>query len=434
MKLLFYHANLRFFLISIFAIQTLSLSGFSESAEINKNYKLVKIGCLYPLVGPGRLYGRDSIEAIKIAEEDIKRFWPSSNFKFEVIVGDTRSKTLRAVQIARNFINIENVDFLCGVVSSKIALSVTEIAKKNNVFFIGTDHASPRLVDEALHPYYFRLSNDARQSMQAGAKYISRYYNKKNDLKIAFIGPDYNYGYQAWSDLRAFLNKEGVDFEIVGEFFPKLFETDYNIYINALIDSKPDIVINGQWGQDFSAFIRQARRYNLFNKMTLMNFDAGGNYETLSDLGKDMPLGLVLSARHHVNWPKTKNNFSFVQKFREQVGRYPSYAAQGAYSGIIAIANVVNSSGGLSDKEKLRENFKNLVISLPEDPDGFASKMDPKSHQILQAQAIGITKNNTKYPPAKVMLGDWFVHYPSAQWPSAVISSEVGKTNKNDPL
>lgn len=73
------------------------------------------------------------------------------------------------------------------------------------------------------------------------------------------------------------------------------------------------------------------------------------------------------------------------------------------------------------------------MISLPEDPDGFSSRMDPNSHQILQAQAIGITKKNSKYPPAKVMLGDWFVHYPSAQWPSTITPSEISNTKKNDP-
>jgi branched-chain amino acid transport system substrate-binding protein len=287
-------------------------------------------------------------------------------------------------------------------------------------------------VDEALHPNYFRLNNDSRQSMQAGAKYIAKYHQMKNKLKIAYVGPDYDYGYQVWSDLRIFLNKEDIDFEVVGEFYPKLFEKDINVYINALIDSKPDIVISGQWGQDFIHFIRQAKPFEFFDKTTLMNFDSGGNYEILSSLGEDMPLGLVLSARHHINWPSTKNNLAFVQKFREQVGRYPGHSAQGAYSGIIAIAKVVNISGGIGDKEKLRRNFKNLEIILPEDPDGFISRMDPDSHQILQVQAIGVTVKNTNYAPAKVMLGEWFVHYPPTKWPSVKSSAEVLQAKNSD--
>ncbi len=408
----------------------------NDNTELQASNKPIKIGCLFPLAGPGGLYGRDSVEAIRIAEEDLKRLYPSISQTFEVIIGDTRSKPLRAVQIARDFIESKKVDFLCGVVSSRIALAVTEIAKEKKVFFIGTDHASPRLVTEALHPYYFRVSNDTRQSMQAGAQYIRNNYakyvgtnnaknNNKNDkrddrLKIAYIGPDYDYGYQSWSDLRAFLTQKAVKFDVVGEYWPKLFETNYNIYIHALSDNKPDIVINGQWGQDFINFIKQAKQLQFFDETTVMNFDAGGNYETFADLGDEMPLGLVLSARHHINWPLSAENRSFSERFKKRVGRYPSYAAQGAYSGIVSIAQAVSNAGGVTDKEKLRVSFENLSIKLPEDPDGFTSRMDPKSHQILQAQSIGKTIINKNYPPASVMLGDWFVYYPAKEWPATI--------------
>ena len=35
--------------------------------------------------------------------------------------------------------------------------------------------------------------------------------------------------------------------------------------------------------------------------------------------------------------------------------------------------------------------------------------MRPIDHQIVQAQAIGISQPNTKYPPAKFMLGNFKV-------------------------
>lgn len=377
----------------------------------------IKVGCLFPLAGPGGLYGRDSVAAIQIALEDLRGSTKAYPL-LEVSIGDTRSKLLRAVQVARSFIKEDRVDFLCGVVSSQIALAVTEIAKENQVFFIGTDHASPRLVNDALHPYYFRVSNGTRQSMQAGAKFIRSRFGVEQRLRLAFVGPDYSYGYQAWEDLRYFLRQERVKFEVVGEFWPKLFENDFSGYIYSLVDRKPDIVINGQWGQDLVTFIKQAGPLGLFEQTQVMNFDAGGNYATLAELGQDMPLGLVLSARHHVNWPETNANQSFVNRFYERVGRYPSYAAQGAYSGIIAIAEALRQIDDLSDKQAIRHALENLQVNLPEDPDGFASHMDPQSHQMLQVQAIGTTVRNTDYPPAKVMLGDWFIHFPEPNFPS----------------
>ena len=378
----------------------------------------VKVGCLYPLTGPGGLYGRDSAVAIQMAQEYLKSAEAEGYPLLEVMIEDTRSRSLRSVQIARKFITEMQVDFLCGVVSSSIARAVSDVARTHETFFIGTDHASPTLVTEALHPYYFRVSNGSRQSMLAGAKYIAENrLPKEPPLKIAFIGPDYEYGYQAWDDLRTFLATENVQFQVAGEYWPKLFETDYTIYIQQLLRSEVDIIVSGHWGLDLVTFVKQASQQKLFERPQFMNFDAGGNYEILAELGNDMPTGLVLSARHHVSWPPSERNARFVQDFYERAGRYPSYAAQGAYTGILAIAEAVRQAGGKMDKHKVRTALKNLQLELPEDPEGFRSFMDPNVHQLLQVQAIGKTVSNSQYPPATIQLGEWRVYYPPETWP-----------------
>lgn len=380
--------------------------------------KPVKVGCLYPLTGPGGLYGRDSSVAIKLALDHISSLQPADYPQIEVLIEDTRSKALRSQQIARKFIEEDKVDFLCGVVSSSIARAVTDVAAKHEVFFVGTDHASPSLVSDALHPYYFRASNGTRLSMLAGARYIQENYPQtERPLKIAFIGPDYEYGYQAWDDLRAFLEKQGTKMEVVGEYWPRLFDTDYTSYIRELARSDADIIINGHWGLDLVTFVKQAKQTGLFEKSQFMNFDAGGNYEIFAELGNDMPLGLILSARHHVNWPPTDKNKTFVERFHEEAGRYPSYAAEGAYSGILAIAEVVRETGGVKDKDAIRRALETLTIKLPEDPDGFESHMDPASHQMLQVQAIGKTMFDNRFPPATVQLGGWSIYQPPPTWP-----------------
>jgi branched-chain amino acid transport system substrate-binding protein len=383
----------------------------------------INIACLFPMTGPGASYGEDSVAAIRIAEEELKeqrkrylavngRDDASLYPTIHTLIGDTKSKPLRAVQLARNFIDKNHVKFLCGGVSSNVALAVTKVARDKKIIFVGTDHASPRLVDEALHPYYFRVNNGTRQSMQAGAKYITQHYRNKATLKIAFIGPDYDYGYRAWDDLQRFLQKNNRSVSVVAELWPKLNHKDFSVYIDTLVNAAPDIVVNGQWGSDFVNFVRQAKSSQLFDKVTLMNFDAGGNYDTLAALGDEMPLGLVLSARHHVNWPETAENKRFVEKFYQRTGRYPSYAAAGAYAGIYAIAEAVRQAKGHSDHKQLIISFQQLRLKLPEDPDGFESFMNPITHQIQQVQAIGTTKKNTAYPPASVLLDDWFVYYP----------------------
>ena len=130
----------------------------------------------------------------------------------------------------------------------------------------------------------------------------------------------------------------------------------------------------------------------------------------MSATGAELPLGLVLSARHHNNWPETQANKDYVQKFFKKTGRYPTYAAEGAYAGILAIAQAVEKVGNPNDTEALVKALEGMKISLPEDPEGFTSYIDPATHQIVQVQAIGVTVANDQFPPAKRMLGNWKIY------------------------
>ncbi|MBA1147132.1 ABC transporter substrate-binding protein [Ectothiorhodospiraceae bacterium WFHF3C12] len=368
------------------------------------------VGCLFPMTGRGGLYGRDSVAAIEMAVAEVNADGGVAGRRLRVLVEDSKSKPAYAVQIAERFIRRENVHFLCGAVSSAVGLAVSDVARRRQTIFVGTDHASSRLTGESRHPYYFRVSNNTRQSMAAGARYLAELQARTGWRRIGFIGPDYDYGHVMWRDMREQLDALGVDYEIVVELWPKLYEPDFTPYIDAILDAAPQILVNGHWGGDAVQFIRQAGNLELFERMRFFNFDAGGNYEVMAALGDEMPLGVVLSARHHNNWPDTEANRRFVNRFYEHAGRYPSYAAEGAYAGIKAIAQVVGEVGDPRDTDELIAALEQLRLKLPEDPEGFTSYMDPETHQIVQMQAIGEVVPNRAYPPATTMLGNWRVY------------------------
>jgi branched-chain amino acid transport system substrate-binding protein len=375
---------------------------------------------MFPMTGRGALYGRDSIAAIEMAVDEVNAGGGgAAGRKLNVQFADSQSKPAFAVSIARRFITESKVHFLCGVVSSSVGLAVSDIAHQHQTIFIGTDHASSRLTVENAHRYYFRVSNNAYQSMAAGALWLADLQEKRGWETIAFIGPDYEYGRGMWSDLRSKLDELGLRYKIVGDLWPKLYEPDFALYIEELKQLNPDVIVNGHWGGDFVAFVRQAKALELFGDPVFANFDAGGNYEVLAALGDEMPLGLVLSARHHVNWPPTARNRAFVEQFHRRTGRYPSYAAEGAYAGILAIASAVEITGDPGNTDALIEAFEGMELALPEDPDGFTSKIDAATHQIIQVQAIGTVVRDDSFPPAKTMLGNFKVYPADSLLPSA---------------
>lgn len=372
--------------------------------------KVIRIGAMYPMTGRAGLYGIDSVAAAEMAIDEINAKGGVNGYKIDATFTDSKAKPAYAVRVATRYITEDNVHFLFGVVSSGVGLAVTEVSKQYKKIFIGTDHASTQLTVDKFQPYYFRVSNSTFQSMAAGALYLKELKDKKPWTTIAYIGPDYAYGHDQWDELRYNLDRFGIKYKVAGEYWPKLFEPDYNSYITSLINDKPDILVTGFWGGDTVAFIKQAQAYGLFQKTLYFQPDAGGNYELMSAMGADLPAGLVLGARHYNNWPDTELNRNFVKTFFKRTGRYPTYAAEGAYAGVYAIAKAVETVGNPDDTEALVKALSTLKIKLPEDPEGFTSYIDPETHQIMQVQAIGVTMPNNDFPPAKMMLGDWKVY------------------------
>lgn len=372
--------------------------------------KVIKIGAMYPMTGRAGLYGKDSVAAAEMAVNEINAKGGVAGYKIELLTTDSKAKPPYAVRVAKRYITEEKVHFIFGVVSSGVGLAVTEVSKEFKKIFVGTDHASTRLTVDNFQPYYFRVSNNTFQSMAAGALYLKELQKTKPWKTIAFIGPDYAYGRSQRDELIYNLDRFGVKYKLVGEYWPKIFAPDYTPYITSILRDNPDVLVSGFWGGDTVAFIKQAKPYGLFGKMLYFHPDAGGNYELMSAMGEELPEGLVLSARHHNNWPETQLNKEYVEKFFKANGRYPTYAAEGAYAGIYFIAEAVKKVGNPDDTEALVKVMETMKLKLPEDPDGFTSYMRPETHQVVQMQAIGVTQANDKFPPAKRMLGNWKIY------------------------
>ena len=390
------------------------------------------MGCLYPMTERAAIYGQDSIAGVQVALIELQAMREAGDKvpRLRVIIDDDQSKASYGVGLAKNFIHQDGVQVLCGMVSSGVGLAVSELAKREQVLMIGTDHASSRMTLENGHPWYFRVTNDTWTSMAAGARYLQALQKETGWKRLAFIGPDYEYGHVSRDDLHEAFARLGVAFEDVTELWPRLYEPDYSAYIAALEQAKPDVIVSALWGGDFHAFVTQAAGTRLFETSRLANFDTGGNYDFLVALGDKAPPGLILSARHHNNWPPTARNRAFVERFHSLTGRYPTYAAEGAYTGVMVLA-AASQKAGATDTESLVTALEGLEIALPEDPAGFVSRIDPLTHQILQTQAVGTPVRNSDYPPAQLMLGEWSVYSAQDLLPDPAVRArrQAGQTH-----
>ncbi len=364
----------------------------------------ITIGCLYPITGRAARYGADSIVGAEMASEEVNAAGGVLGREVRLLFADDRSDPTYAVKVAQRYVLEDQVDFLMGVVSSAVALAVTQVSRHFRVIFVGTDHASARLTLEAFQPYYFRVTNNTMQSMRAGAVYLSR----RPWRRYFYIGPDYEYGHRQWLDFREHLCRVLPDAQILGAVWPKLYERDYRPFLRRVLEARPEVLVHGFWGGDTIAFLEQALELELFERMQVVSFDAGGNYEVFEALGERVPRGLILSARHHNNFPPTEANRRFVEGFWARARRYPSYTAHGAYVGVHFIARAVERAGSLDPEDVVRAG-EGLELATPRDREGFRSWIRPVDHQVVQEMYIGRTEPCDAFPPARVLLGQWEV-------------------------
>lgn len=343
--------------------------------------------------------------AAEMAADEINAAGGVLGRELRLLFADDRSDPTYAARVAVRFVEEDLVDFLMGVISSAVALTVNEVSREYRTIFVGTDHASSRLTLEAFQPYYFRVSNNTMQSMRAGALFSAM----RPWTTYLYIGPDYEYGHRQWEDFREFLTRLRPDVRIVGELWPRLFEPDYAPYVATIMKTQPDVVVHGFWGGDTIAFMRQALAQGLFDRTAVVSFDAGGNYDVFEALQAELPEGLILSSRHHNNFPDTPLNRGYVWRFHERASRYPSYAAHGAYVGVHFIAQTLRRAGRLGDPDAFVAAAEGSTLKTPKDRDGFTSWIRAVDHQIVQEQAIGVTEHNEAFPPARRMLGQWTV-------------------------
>ncbi len=355
--------------------------------------------------GRGGRFGQDSMVAAQMAADEINGAGGVLGRPIRLLFTDDRSDPTEAVRTAIRYIRDDLVDVLMGVVSSAVALAVSEVSRESRTIFVGTDHASSRLTIESFQRYYFRVSPNTLQSMRAGALYCSR----EPWQTFLYIGPDYEYGHRQWEDFQEFFGDLRPDVSFVGEVWPKLFEPDYRPHIAAALRAQPDVIVHGFWGGDAVAFTRQALEAGLHARSRLVSFDAGGNYEVFEALGAQVPEGLILSGRHHNNWPTTERNRRFVEAFHARTSRYPSYAAHGAHVGVTFVARAVERAGTVKDPEAFIEAGEGMTLETPGDPEGVPSWIRPIDHQIVRDHAVGVTERNDGFSPATHMLGQWVV-------------------------
>jgi branched-chain amino acid transport system substrate-binding protein len=362
-----------------------------EIPALAADRKPIKIGLLYGLSGMAAVITRGTVMGHEIAAEEINARGGVLGRKITYVVRDDKLKSAVAVQEFRHMVNRDRVAFIMGVMSSRVALAVSQVAKQMKVLFIDTIAQTAALTGEQGHRYVVRTNTNTttmgRTAALAAAKQPWKTYY--------FIGPDYDWGHRVNADFWNFLRRQKEGVEKMGELWPRLGERNFSTQITTLLNAQPEAVFCSLWGGDLIAFVKQANAYGLFDKVRFISISLG-DLDTLKPLGPEIPDGVMATFYYAFDMPvtgKEKANAAFVEKFMKRVGYEPKSDDIAGYISTYILAEAIRRAGS-TDTEKVIDTLRGGT---------FDTILGEISIRDFDGQAtfgyhVGFTYTNPNYP------------------------------------
>src|SRR5256886_15414773 len=111
---------------------------------------------------------------------------------------------------------------------------------------------------------------------------------------LPIFGPNYEYGKRAWETFRDRLKELKPDAQVVGEHWPTLGKIEPGPLVTAIMSQSPDALHGALFGSDWLAFVREAQKRGLFQKMFVVGILLG-EPEYIDPLKLEAPEGNLVT-------------------------------------------------------------------------------------------------------------------------------------------
>ena len=309
----------------------------------------VKIGFVTELTGPWSFFGTSCVAGLKLAELQIN---PAGKRKIEFVTIDNQTRPDQALAASRNLDVQSKVIALSGPTSSDTALAMNGYAEQNKVPFVVPVAAFPQLTKPGTR-YTFRIEPDAAGWGYAIAQFVAK---QKPSAKVAVIYSDFALMRAIVAGLKYQASKAGLKIE-PEILFPQ-GTSDATVQAAQVRAANPDyVVVIGAGGFD-STLTNQLLDIGIRTDQIIHPF---GITTQVKNWGK-RSVGSYYGTFFDANLDKlTAEGKQFVDQFRAQNDRPPSYIENYCFVTAHIIREVIDKNPGAGDD---REKFRDAVSAL----------------------------------------------------------------------
>ena len=308
----------------------------------------VKIGFVTTITTPAGVIGKDMVDEVKLAMEDIGG--KMAGLDVELIVEDDGFKPAIGKQKTDKLVKQDKVQFVTGFIWSHVLLASQKSALGAGKFLISSNAGPSQMAGKLCHKNFFSTSWQNDQTPMAMGEVL----NLNNVKSLYVMAPNYAAGKNMVAGVtRTFKGK------IVGKDLTKWgkdAQLDFSAELAKAKASGAEGIFVFYPGKAGGAFIKQYAQAGLQGKIPLYSVFTVDSI-ALPKLQKANMNGVMGSVMTQFWAPDldTPQNKKFVSGFKRKYGRYPSFYAAQSYDTMFLIKSAVEAvKGDLSNKDGMR--------------------------------------------------------------------------------
>jgi branched-chain amino acid transport system substrate-binding protein len=313
-----------------------------QSAEAPKAAgDTIKIGFMGALTGDVAMFGKPTLEGMKMAAEEINAAGGVNGKKIEIVEADNRGDKQEGASVAQKLISRDNVVAILGDPTTGISKVVAPIAQKAGVVMLSAGATGPGLVE--VGDFIFRDTLLDSVAIPACIDYFAKDMKYKKVAVITSDNNDYSVGLsQTFRDAA-----KGKGIEIVSDEKVKDGDKDFSAQVTNIKAKKPDVIFFSGYYTEGALIMKEARKQGL--KANMFGGDGLFSPEFIK-LGGDAVEG-SMSALGFSPEQATPETAKFIESFKKKFnGALPGlFDAQG-YDGMMMLADAMKRANSIDPK------------------------------------------------------------------------------------
>ena len=363
---------------------------FAQAAEVNTTGlavtdKTVKVGILHSVTGTMAISETGSVQAEKLAIEQINAMGGVLGRKIEFIQEDGASDWPTFAEKSKKLLVNDKAAAVFGCWTSASRKAVLPIFEQyNGMLYYPTFYEG---LEQSKNVIY--TGQEATQQIIAGIDWVTK---TKGAKSFYLLGSDYIWPRTSNKIARKHIEKLGL--KVVGEEYYPLGHTQFNSVINKIKLTKPDVIYAIVVGGSNVAFYKQLKAAGIdMTKEKPLVLTISVTEDEVLGIGGENMQGAYASMKYFQSLPN-ENNKKFVAAFKARWGKdvVIGDVTQAAYLGPWLWKAAVEKAGSF-DIDKVREASPGIELTTA--PEGYV-KVHP-NHHLWSKTRIGHARPDGQY-------------------------------------